>query len=109
LAAVYHVIIHRDPIVTGTSVVGLKYKDGVMIISDTLSKNSNPNHIISFMSIYVLVSFILMLVVLVVLASYGSMPRFKSIDRIRKVPNADVGVDEVGKAVDIVMIGLIDK
>jgi 20S proteasome alpha/beta subunit len=27
---------HSDPIVTGTSVLGIKYKDGVMIAADTL-------------------------------------------------------------------------
>jgi len=44
----------QDPIVTGTSVLGIKYKDGVMLASDTL-------------------------------LSYGSMARFKDINRIIKV------------------------
>mmetsp|Transcript_20876 Transcript_20876/g.37192 ORF Transcript_20876/g.37192 Transcript_20876/m.37192 type:complete len:236 (+) Transcript_20876:71-778(+) len=43
-----------SPIVTGASVLAVKYKDGVMMISDTL-------------------------------ASYGSMARFKSVQRIAKV------------------------
>ena len=30
----------RSPIVTGTSVLGLKYKDGVMLIADNLGKSS---------------------------------------------------------------------
>jgi len=42
-----------DPIVTGTSVLGIKYNGGVMIAADTL-------------------------------ASYGSMARYKSVERIRK-------------------------
>ena len=28
----------RQPIVTGTSILGLKYKDGVMLVADTLGK-----------------------------------------------------------------------
>ncbi|BFZ53195.1 Proteasome subunit beta type-7 [Savitreella phatthalungensis] len=43
-----------SPIVTGTSVIGLKYKDGVMLAADNL-------------------------------ASYGSMARFRDIERILKV------------------------
>eukprot|EP00954_Amorphochlora_amoebiformis_P001635 128587-Amorphochlora_amoeboformis.AAC.1 len=42
------------PIVTGASVLAIKYKDGVMVMSDTL-------------------------------ASYGSMARYKSVQRICKV------------------------
>jgi len=45
-----------DPIVTGTSVLGIKYNGGVMIVADTLG-------------------------------SYGSLARFKSIQRIQKVGN----------------------
>jgi len=48
-----------DPIVTGASVLGLKYKDGVMMISDTLG-------------------------------SYGSMARYTSLERIRKVNNTTI-------------------
>ncbi|KAG5182718.1 20S proteasome beta subunit [Tribonema minus] len=44
----------QSPIVTGTSVIGLKYKDGVMLAADTL-------------------------------ASYGSLARYKSVERIRPV------------------------
>jgi len=43
-----------QPIVTGASVLAITYKDGVMMISDTL-------------------------------ASYGSMARYKSVQRIAKV------------------------
>jgi len=45
-----------DPIVTGTSVLGIKYNGGVLICADTLG-------------------------------SYGSLARFKSIQRIQKVGN----------------------
>jgi hypothetical protein len=73
-------IINRDPVVTGTSVVALKYADGVMIIADTLS-----------MLLYLIIlAWLLSLTgffMLSIIASYGSMPRFKSIDRIRKVTN----------------------
>jgi 20S proteasome subunit beta 7 len=44
----------QQPIVTGTSVLGLKYKDGVMMAADTL-------------------------------ASYGSLARYKSVQRIQTV------------------------
>ncbi|CAN0329823.1 unnamed protein product [Discosporangium mesarthrocarpum] len=40
------------PMVTGTSVLGIKYKDGVMLAADTL-------------------------------ASYGSLARYKSVERIK--------------------------
>lgn len=43
-----------NPIVTGSSVLAVKYKDGVLIMSDTLG-------------------------------SYGSLARFKNLDRIQKV------------------------
>lgn len=43
-----------DPIVTGTSVLAIRYKDGVMICADTL-------------------------------ASYGSMARFRTVERIAKI------------------------
>ncbi|CAM9173894.1 unnamed protein product [Choristocarpus tenellus] len=44
----------QHPIVTGSSVLGLKYKDGVMLAADTL-------------------------------ASYGSLARFKTVERIKTV------------------------
>jgi len=44
----------HDPYVTGTSVLGLKYKDGVMLAADTL-------------------------------ASYGTLARFRSVERIKHV------------------------
>ena len=45
---------HRDPIVTGTSILGIRYNGGVMLCSDTLG-------------------------------SYGSLARFRSIERIKKI------------------------
>jgi 20S proteasome subunit beta 7 len=48
------VVACRSPIVTGTSVLGLKYKDGIMMAADTL-------------------------------ASYGSLARFKDVQRLRAV------------------------
>jgi 20S proteasome subunit beta 7 len=51
-----------SPIVTGTSVIGLKFKDGVMLAADNL-------------------------------ASYGSMARFRNIERLIQVgPHTTVGV-----------------
>ena len=32
----------RQPIVTGTSVIAIKYKDGVMMAADTLGKGASP-------------------------------------------------------------------
>lgn len=46
----------QQPIVTGTTVLGIKYADGVMLAADTL-------------------------------ASYGSLARYKNVQRIRKVNN----------------------
>ena len=54
-----HPFLYRSPIVNGASVLALKYRDGVMIMSDTL-------------------------------ASYGSMARFKSVQRIAKVNETTV-------------------
>lgn len=33
---------YRDPIVTGTSILGIKFKDGVMLAGDTLGMQSQP-------------------------------------------------------------------
>ncbi len=49
----------RDPIVTGTSVLGIKFVGGVMICADTLG-------------------------------SYGSLARFRSLERIKKVGDFSV-------------------
>jgi len=48
-----------EPIVTGTSILAIKYKDGVMLAGDTL-------------------------------ASYGSLARFRDVERIRKLGNYTV-------------------
>lgn len=48
-----------QPIVTGTTVIGMKYKDGVMIAADTM-------------------------------ASYGSMARYKNVQRINKVGDTTI-------------------
>ena len=49
----------QSPIVTGTSVLGLKYKDGIMLAADNL-------------------------------ASYGSMARFRDIERIIRVGDSTI-------------------
>ncbi|TPX65591.1 hypothetical protein SpCBS45565_g05053 [Spizellomyces sp. 'palustris'] len=56
----------QQPIVTGTSVIGIKYKDGVMLAADTL-------------------------------ASYGSLARFRDVERLIKAGDATV----VGASGDI--------
>jgi hypothetical protein len=35
-------LINRQPLVTGTSVLGIKYKDGVMLAADNLGKLAKP-------------------------------------------------------------------
>lgn len=64
-----------EPIVTGTSVLGIKYNAGVMIISDTLGNSfylfdssQSKQHT----------------------ASYGSLARFTNVPRIHKVNNTTV-------------------
>ncbi|KAJ3161064.1 Proteasome subunit beta type-7 [Geranomyces michiganensis] len=49
----------QNPVVTGTSVLGLKYKDGIMLAADTL-------------------------------ASYGSLARFRDVERLIKVGNTTI-------------------
>lgn len=51
---VAHLLLVRSPIVTGTSVLALKFKDGVMVAADNL-------------------------------ASYGSLARFKDVERLKPV------------------------
>lgn len=40
LCAQLRVLVCRDPYVTGTSVLGIKFKDGVMLAADTLGKTA---------------------------------------------------------------------
>lgn len=59
-----HIFIHcsypnRQPVVTGTSVLGIKYKGGVMMAADNL-------------------------------ASYGSLARFRDVERLHKVADFTV-------------------
>ncbi|KAI8588417.1 nucleophile aminohydrolase [Geranomyces variabilis] len=49
----------QNPVVTGTSVLGIKYKDGIMLAADTL-------------------------------ASYGSLARFRDVERLIKVGNTTI-------------------
>lgn len=56
----------QQPIVTGTSVIGLKYKDGIMLAADNL-------------------------------ASYGSLARFKDVERLHSIGSHTV----VGAAGDM--------
>lgn len=39
----------RTPYVTGTSVLGITYKDGVMIAADTLGASCLPERIVTYM------------------------------------------------------------
>ena len=58
----------RSPIVTGTSIVAVIYKDGVMMAADTLGiKLFYTVHISTWV------------------ASYGSLARFRDVNRIHKV------------------------
>lgn len=60
----------RQPIVTGTSVLALKFKDGIMIAADNLGELTSlyPAAIHSILA-----------------ASYGSLARFKDIERLHQV------------------------
>lgn len=49
-----HSVIYRSPITTGTSVIGIQFKDGVLIAAD-------------------------------VLGSYGSLARYRNLERLMKV------------------------
>lgn len=63
----------RQPIVTGTSVLGIKYKDGIMMAADNLGSQFYP--------------FGLDITKLTrcFLASYGSLARFKDVPRLQSV------------------------
>lgn len=64
---------HRQPIVTGTSVLAIKYKDGIMMAADTLGTTL-------FCSQYTIHAHTSLHT-----ASYGSLARFKSIQRLHSV------------------------
>lgn len=57
-----------QPSVTGTSVVGIKYKDGILLAADTLGTIALPD-----------------LLFLTLIGSYGSLAKFRSLQRIRRV------------------------
>lgn len=59
----------RQPIVTGTSVLGIKFKDGIMMAADTLG-------------MLLLTIFVLLFSYFCVIASYGSLARFKDVSRL---------------------------
>ena len=63
--------IYRQPIVTGTSVLAIQFKDGIMMAADNLGMFSPRSfvHLVSF----------------VLLASYGSLARFKDVQRLHAV------------------------
>ena len=62
---------HSGPIVTGTSVLAIKFNDGVMLAADCLG--------MFYSTFYCLL-----------LASYGSLARFKDVQRIRPIGKATV-------------------
>jgi 20S proteasome subunit beta 7 len=63
----------RQPIVTGTSVLAIKYKDGIMMAADNLGTRD------------ILHTSYLMLTWKLLIASYGSLARFKDIQRLHPV------------------------
>lgn len=65
----------RQPIVTGTSVLAIKYKDGIMMAADTLGTSFPPFKTCSALRKTRMLS----------LASYGSLARFKDVSRLHKV------------------------
>ena len=65
--------ISRQPIVTGTSVLAVKYKDGIMMAADNLGS--------SYLSSVTLYPFN----VFPIQASYGSLARFKGVQRLHPV------------------------
>lgn len=70
----------QQPIVTGTSVIGLKFKDGVIIAADNLGTFSHAARIY-----YVLYTNMLALS-----ASYGSLARFTDVKRLRNFQDTSV-------------------
>ncbi|CAE6517426.1 unnamed protein product [Rhizoctonia solani] len=71
-----------QPIVTGTSVLGIRFKDGVMLAADNLASYGSLARFKDIRRLHP--SFILPL------ASYGSLARFKDIRRLHPVGNYTV-------------------
>lgn len=71
------IFIGRGPIVTGTSVLAIKYKDGVMFAADCLG-------------IYFLAFATLLIIFLHFLASYGSLARFRDVQRLSAIGKTTV-------------------
>ena len=69
----------QSPIVTGTSVVALKFNGGVVIAADNLG--IPPPLLLSACSYFL----ILMMVMMMAIASYGSLARFTDIERLKQV------------------------
>lgn len=68
----------RQPIVTGTSVLALKFKDGIMMAADTLGMWNYATYCTTITdSTYPI-------------ASYGSLARFKSIQRLHSVGKSTI-------------------
>jgi 20S proteasome subunit beta 7 len=67
--------VYRQPIVTGTSVLAIKYKDGIMMAADNLGVYS------SCLTHRYLIG---------PLASYGSLARFRDVQRLHAVGNHTV-------------------
>lgn len=63
----------RDPIVTGSSILAITYKDGVMMAADTLGMSVRCRMLPRFV------------VHVASTASYGSLARFRDLRRIRTV------------------------
>ena len=69
--------------VTGTSVLGVTINDGVMLAADTLGWYSNTTcttnvHMHTYLTVYA------------PLGSYGSLARFRSVSRLKKVTDGCV-------------------
>jgi 20S proteasome subunit beta 7 len=65
--------VHRQPIVTGTSVLAIKYKDGIMMAADNLGSSSSILGARCSLNIFS------------ISASYGSLARFKGVQRLHPV------------------------
>lgn len=69
----------RQPIVTGTSVLAIKFKGVIMMAADTLGQSQMLH-----------MEYIYWIFISLITASYGSLARFKSIQRLQAVGNSTV-------------------